>query len=129
MPLNDSNYIEEGDSYSLFYWKDNDWVRADGKTASRMGHIQMNKINQSSSFEKALLKKDAKSYTIAKNSIHLYGYQTITYHGEDSVFVNKLWKYYKDEIDKLGHFYVMDGKVRVYFPPRNAIVRSDGETL
>ncbi len=76
-----------------------------------------------------MIKKDAKIYPIAKSSIRLYGYQTISYHGEDSVFVNKLWKYYKDEIDKLGHFFVMDGKVRIYFPLKNAIVRCDGETL
>ncbi len=44
MPLNDGNYIEEGDSYSLFYWNNNDWVRADRKTATQMGHIQMKNI-------------------------------------------------------------------------------------
>lgn len=55
-------------------------------------------------------------------STQCFGYVTIAYHGDDSIFVNRLWSYYQDSIAANGHFLTLDGKVRVYFPLREAIV-------
>lgn len=62
-----------------------------------------------------------------EESIKLFGYSTIVYHGKDSIFVNKLWNLYKKEIDKNGSFLVLDGKVRVYYPLCNAIITVNGK--
>lgn len=81
-------------------------------------------------FEKELLQGENKKLTrSAQDCLHLYGYVTIVYHGEDSIFVNKLWEYYKNDIDSMGHFLVLDGKLRVYFPLRDAIAKIGFATL
>ncbi len=80
-------------------------------------------------FETSYMKKNVSNKTRSgMQPIKLVGYVTIAYHGEDSVFVNKLWSYYKKEIDKAGSFLVLDGKVRVYFPLREAIVNTGNVT-
>lgn len=45
---------------------------------------------------------------------------TVAYHNSDSVFVNKLWRKYKEEIEGLKNVLVLDGKVSIYFPLREA---------
>lgn len=60
--------------------------------------------------------------------IKLIGYTTISYHGEDSIFVNNLWQYAQEEIKESGSFLPLDGKVRVYCSMRDAIVKYNGKT-
>lgn len=81
-------------------------------------------------FEKNFLQGENNKQTRAsQGGLHLYGYVTVVYHGEDSAFVNNLWAYYKSEIDSMGHFLVLDGKVRVYFPLSDAIAKLNLSTL
>jgi len=61
-----------------------------------------------------------------QNDVVLIGFKTISFHGPDSVFVNKLWNTYKDEIAAYGSFLPLDGQARIYFPLSNAIVRCNG---
>ena len=66
--------------------------------------------------------------TRAGNTIKLIGYKTVAYHGEDSIFVNKLWEHAKKEIEEHGSFLTLDGQVRVYCPMREAIIKLNGKT-
>lgn len=57
----------------------------------------------------------------------LIGYTTVAYHNEDSIAVNYLWEKYKKEIEANGSFLTLDGKMRVYYPMREAIVEYQGQ--
>lgn len=61
--------------------------------------------------------------------IMLVGYNTIVYHGEDSVRVGQIWNEHKEEIEHNGSFLLLDGCMRIYFPLRDAIVSYDGKTF
>lgn len=63
----------------------------------------------------------------AADGIVLIGYKTVSYQGEDSVFVNKLWEYYKKEIEATGYTVTLDGKVRIYFRMKDAIIFVNGK--
>lgn len=95
--------------------------------AQQLSSVEKQKI---SIFESSYLKKNCLVQMRAGTKpIKLVGYVTMSFHGEDSVFVNKLWAYYKKDIDKCGSFLVLDGKVRIYFPLREAIVKTNNATV
>lgn len=95
--------------------------------AQQLSSVEKQKI---SNFESSYLKKNCQvQMRSGVKPIKLVGYVTVAFHGEDSVFVNKLWAYYKKDIDKCGSFLVLDGKVRIYFPLREAIVKTNNATI
>ncbi|MBQ8452281.1 MAG: hypothetical protein IJ539_00705 [Prevotella sp.] len=74
-----------------------------------------------------IIKKKTRS--ASNQSVHLLGFVSVSYHGEDSIFVNHLWEKYKNEIQNLEGVLTLNGKVRVYFPLGEAIVDFDGNTF
>jgi hypothetical protein len=86
------------------------------------------------SFEKEFIKNkketfsDNQTRSSSAHEVLCIGYVTIAYHGNDSIFVNQLWSYYQDSIVSNGHFLTLDGKVRVYFPLRDAIITIGNNT-
>lgn len=90
--------------------------------------LSQEELQKVSMFESQYINRFIANETRSKtsNQITLIGYTTIAYHGEDSIFVNKLWTKCKNEIEEAGYFLPLDGKVRVYYPLREAIVTIDG---
>lgn len=64
--------------------------------------------------------------TSTDNGIFLLGYCKVEYHGDDSVFVSKLWNRHREEIEALEGIYAYHGRVRVYCPLSNAIIQYNG---
>lgn len=107
--------------------EDKDNVASSDEQSINLSLTEQQKVER---FEANFLDRELKVTSRSRNvGLSLYGYRTIVYHGEDSVFVNKLWAYYKKNIDKLGHFLVLDGKVRVYFPLKEAIIQYGNKVL
>ena len=57
------------------------------------------------------------------NGVFLFGYSKVEYHGDDSVFVSKLWNRHREEIEDIEGVYAYQGRVRIYCPLANAIVQ------
>ena len=95
-------------------------------TKIRLSQEELQKVNL---FESQYINRITANKTRSEvsNKITLVGYTTIAYHGKDSIFVNKLWDKCKNEIEETGYFLTLNGKVRVYYPLREAIVNINGK--
>lgn len=60
------------------------------------------------------------------NALRLVGFSTMSYHDQDSVFVNELWRQYQHEIEKGGNIYTAQGEFRLYYSLANAILSCNG---
>lgn len=83
--------------------------------------------NKIETFESSYINRKNKTRTNNTKYTTLIGYTTVAYHNEDSIAVNYLWEKFKKEIEANGSFLTLDGKMRVYYPMREAIVEYQGQ--
>ena len=70
--------------------------------------------------------KNIASKVQSDDALLLVGFTTMSYHNQDSVFVNELWNKYRQEIEKEGNVYIAPGELRLYYTLANAIVSCNG---
>lgn len=93
----------------------------------RVEYLSASEKEQVIEFESKYVSTCCNKTRSQSDGIVLIGYKTVSYHGEDSVYVNKLWDYYRKQIDATGYTLTLDGKVRIYFRMKDAIILVDGK--
>lgn len=89
-------------------------------------HLSASEQEKVSKFESSYLSCHSNKTRSGNEDIVLVGYKTVSYHGEDSAFVNTIWEHYKKEIEATNYTLTLDGKVRIYFRMKDAIILIDG---
>ena len=99
------------------------------KLDSQLSPVAQDTLPDLSLFERSFAERICSLSTkggLQERGVTLTGFKTLEYHGEDSVFVSNLWTQHRKEINAMDGVYAYNGRVRIYFPLANALVRLNG---